>query len=1316
MKKIFPVFILSLCCHLLMAQERAVFIGDFDKGLPPLESAAPCRAYQVGAELVDTPAGKVVRFGKKADGSLGRIVYCLQNPADVAKLTGVQTPFPLRQGRLCFKFRPVDWELGVPGFNMLLIMHGPRGARLHVTYLRPTGTGLPSVQVGYGVPGGETRTPKKQPALFPYVKLNTGREWHEVEFSWSPSQVKLTVDGESVTLTTLYLELPDDGFYGESLEIGTDVAVNLNGLSDMMDLRIYADEIAQLDKQLRLPFLLAPKMQASNVDGKIEAAEYAGALKTSGFLSLPGGKFAPRQSSVYFGHDDENLYFALSSSGHSRKPLAAKFGRDSSVWEDDSIDLMLDPTPETPDFYQFIFNWNGALYDSHVVPGRNDAVNRAWNSEGVRYATMADEQVWQLEAAIPLKNFGKLPAASEEWSFSVCETNIGDGIAILVNAIHGALEYDKYGTLKFGEAGDPVFRLEQIGDLHRGEIDLVCQAERLELNCRRYDETAMTEFPLFGDVVTAEDGVCRFLAGQDRFGKNGTLYLNCYSGTQLVYAAKWPYEAFDAASIENMRRIPATDGNEELLRVTSSQSGGEKLSLRFALTDSAGKQVKEFPLVPVTALRQESLRPLAGIAPGEYLMQMSLVNADGAIVKQSEPCELVVYAPGKLPWQGNTLGISEEVPPPWTALRLQKNEKGLEIFCWNRCYAFQHGELFPGSILSGEKEYLASPPMLSADTDGKKLIAAGGTWQILTESQRRIVLENRGSIPGLGSLTVCATIDYDGFIWFDVKMGDMAGANLSVLRLSFLIPKSQARLLNSGYRDLTDTGELPAQWSKMLVGQFGAFWVGNEEGGLSFGIESDQYWRNSDSGKQVTLQQIEAGCEISLNFLDYPAAITLETQYGFYVMPTPVRPCPKVMRTLRTMMFFAHNREEASGNHYPHNLSWWTASYQYQGSPAWFTDAKGIQEWGRNSAYDINIRPYYHYDSLPDSNYQTAWYATYSSVARNAPETIWQGEFWRAGEKDKLYGNAVYSYHDDMIEVCKTDDYCDYYLWCYDQSRRNDPKIGGLYFDLMQYPPCARADHGHGYPSEKGRKVTFAIREHRKFLERVYQYSRQGGTAAPIVMHMSGATARVAGFSFADYYVDGELWSEILVRDRSYYRLKLAQMRAELLPHIYGYGMIYISQLYRIMPFVPAEQRRTWKMSPWAERHIAAMLLIHDVVPDRTSMNEVAFHVWKALDKFGLDEDASLCPYWKPESLGHPTNADGENTVANIWRSADGRELLMCFNNQDEPFCFKIGHCRGFSAEDLESGEKLPIFDDELQIVVSERNFRLIELKSEVMK
>lgn len=119
-----------------MAQERAVFVCDFGKGLSPLGSAAPCRTYKVGAELVDTPVGRVVRFGKKADGSLGRIVYRLQDTRDAAKLTGAQTPFAPRQGR--FALSSVQWIGSLASLaSTCCRLCGPtrRSAARH--YLRP---------------------------------------------------------------------------------------------------------------------------------------------------------------------------------------------------------------------------------------------------------------------------------------------------------------------------------------------------------------------------------------------------------------------------------------------------------------------------------------------------------------------------------------------------------------------------------------------------------------------------------------------------------------------------------------------------------------------------------------------------------------------------------------------------------------------------------------------------------------------------------------------------------------------------------------------------------------------------------------------------------------------------------------------------------------------------------------------------------------------------------------------------------------------------------------------------------------------------
>ena len=186
---------------------------------------------------------------------------------------------------------------------------------------------------------------------------------------------------------------------------------------------------------------------------------------------------------------------------------------------------------------------------------------------------------------------------------------------------------------------------------------------------------------------------------------------------------------------------------------------------------------------------------------------------------------------------------------------------------------------------------------------------------------------------------------------------------------------------------------------------------------------------------------------------------------------------------------------------------------------------------------------------------------------------------------------------------------------------------------------------------------------------------------------------------------------EVVNRRRSIRKYQQKAVPAELLHNIYGQGVIYISQLFRIMSFVPAQERKTWQASPWAERHIAGMLMLNEVMPDRTSLFDLAYKIWLALDRFGLQEDAVLAPYWKPEKLGHDTNSDGENTAINIWRASDGRELLLCFNNQDFPYDFTIKQCTGKIATDMENGELLAVEGDLLTVPVPVRNFRLIELK-----
>ena len=1320
---LFPLLLLGFT---LSAKENMVFSCDFSNGFQPQVCRQPCDILPRGVRIVDTENGKALRFGKNADGTISYLTYRLKKSVNPEKLPEDELPFPMRFGRLEFRFRPVDWHLGDPPFNMLLKLEGPLRTTLHMIYTRPHATGIASLQAAYGQYQNPAPEKGRRQVIFPLAELNREKQWHTAQFEWKPDMVTLTIDGHTVSESTNTLSYPRSRFYAEELQLGSPHAALLRGETDIADIRIYCTmpEKKSAGQVERFPELIANRMSAPAVDGVISETEWKNVSHYTGFSQLPGGAVGTHQASVRIGYDDKALYFALRSDGHKRAPVMNKDKRDANLWEDDSFEVFLVPDGKGKEYYQFIVNHRGVVFDQHARSGTSTAECISWNSSGFRAASKITGRSWSMEIAIPFADLGKsAPRAGDIWHFNLCETLQGIASFSLAPVQHGFAEPEKFGILKFGGADAPVIDFSSIGALFRGAAEFRCAVRgvspvQLEVNAMRYDETAQTEFPLFGETmpVSQEPGI-RFRADDDKLGKTGTLYASLTHNGTRIYAGRFHYAASGEAEVETMRRIIVR--NRNFLKVSTAHMPAENRRLRFTIQKAAGKTVLEKE-VPLTDMKQDTLLPLAGMEEGNYMLFFEILERNGHVVQKSESRPFTVY--GAIPpWQGCSLVKADHVPAPWTPLKIAEEAGHVRVSCWNRTYLFGPRSLFAEQITSGGADFLAAPAILEIKNGSEHFPVRDITVKVPEISERRVVVESSGKWGKRGTADVRAEIDYDGFIWYQLTLADPDGVRLDRVSLELKMPYEQSRLLNSGDRGLRNTGGTPEEWSKKLDDTFGPFWIGWEKGGLSFGIESAENWRNQDFGRQAVVRRKDGSAGVSLNFIDRAGSTEKKTLvYGFYLHPTPVRPRPKNFRKLRSDSWFAHNRNLLYRKGYPSNLSWWMSSFTYQGYPEWLTGKKEIAELHKRLVnFGYLMRDYNHYDTLTKEKSRAGWYAAYSSIGRNAPEVIWNGEMWRAGSQDKLYGNTLYGYSMDMIEVCKTQDYSDFYLWRFDRSRKEHPVVDGLYFDLMFWPACTREDHGHGYTDEKGkRRETYAIREHRKWLERLYLYCKEKGDGAPIITHLSGATSRVAGFSYADYFLDGELGRDFLVRDRSYKSLTLDQMRAEILPHIWGPGLIWCSQLYRIMSFVPAGQRKTWKLEPWAERHLAGILLLHDVIPDRTSQNDTAWEVWKALDRFGLSDDDSYLPYWEP--CGISGNTDGVNgAVTAFLKKKEKRILLVLFNNLDSERKFELavdtdllfGSSGTTDGRDLENETLLFTGKKRFSVNIPKRNFRLIELQ-----
>ena len=153
-----------------------------------------------------------------------------------------------------------------------------------------------------------------------------------------------------------------------------------------------------------------------NIDGKLdEAAWFAAPLV--GDFHFPWWKEGKKeQTRAKLLWDDDNLYIAfVCEDAHI---TARHTERDGKIPEDDCVEVMVAPNPRTPDIYYNIeFNLLGGILDNFRPNGPTKPRAPKWDAVGIRIAGTSvgslnddsdTDQYWQVEVAIPLKNFAEV--------------------------------------------------------------------------------------------------------------------------------------------------------------------------------------------------------------------------------------------------------------------------------------------------------------------------------------------------------------------------------------------------------------------------------------------------------------------------------------------------------------------------------------------------------------------------------------------------------------------------------------------------------------------------------------------------------------------------------------------------------------------------------------------------------------------------------------------------------------------------------------------------------------------------------------------
>lgn len=619
---------------------------------------------------------------------------------------------------------------------------------------------------------------------------------------------------------------------------------------------------------LTIPFLSQPP----NIDGRLQAGEWDNASLISNFVPLGQKELSSLPTIFYLSYDSQNLYIAFSCHSLS-KPIAQERERDGNVWEDDAIEIFLSPT--FPRYFQFILNARDSIWDSEGKDG-------GWNCEWKHKVSLSDKG-WEGEIAIPFSALGITPKPGDRWRFNLARDipmprRESLSFSPCQSSFH---EPHNFAILCFGKDND-AFRLYPLP-----LQNLLLPPSREEAGVLNITVKSSTTSLLKLGVVKGQET------------RNYDIELSSKEEKEILSFRLVPDErAIISLSAKNLEGKELIDVQMEtqrppLLNVSLTRrfltKGTVDVSLSSDILSKEMKKVKLSLLKDEKEIFCEEWRAEGGRAQGEirvahlpkgdYKLNIKVYDEAGNLLTtQEEPLSI----PEKPTWLGSKAGITDEVLPPWTPIKVKDDR----VEVWNRSYKFGEDGL-PCSIISKGKELLSAPIRWEIEVEGLKLDLKG----------RKNILQRKPSIyiqtRSTDTYTCKTSVEYDGMVRFDVALRSPNGKPLTLKKLRLLIPLKTiyAKYLHY-YPGMWGTSSnsfgIKGDWQSPFRP---LLFIADEEKGLTWFCESDQKFHLADAERVIELKRQADRTFLVINIVDLPVE-TSTFSFTFGLQATPVRPVP----------------------------------------------------------------------------------------------------------------------------------------------------------------------------------------------------------------------------------------------------------------------------------------------------------------------------------------------------------------------------------------------------------------------------------------
>ncbi|MEI6499924.1 MAG: glycoside hydrolase domain-containing protein [Armatimonadota bacterium] len=560
---------------------------------------------------------------------------------------------------------------------------------------------------------------------------------------------------------------------------------------------------------------------------------------------------------------------------------------------------------------------------------------------------------------------------------------------------------------------------------------------------------------------------------------------------------------------------------------------------------------------------------------------------------------------------------ADRVLAPWTPLSLTAGT----VNYWNGEVSLP-GAL-PTQIEVGGQDILAGPISLVADK--------AATWTAPKTDENKPCRVSTNGSGKLGTMTASyrSLMEFDGLIRSDVTLTPPAGgAQVQSLTLEIPLKPEVAKFYRNPFCQEFDGKSLEEKEFLPYA------WLGNEQRGLSWFMESSANWRQGKDQPAMTIRREGEAVVVRLRLISEPTKIVKPITYTFGFEPTPVRPPNPNLYDLR----FASGPQFKGSNYFVYGwgpqVSALNASLLAREPEA---ERKLVDGWRATDKHNLD-------------------YSCVQCTANLSPEYLFFGDEWNQPYGGSFSGykrvpdNAPYS----MVAVCPQSSFPEYLLWCAKQNLDNDWS-DGIYTDIDGATPCDNALHGCGFTDAFGRSGrTWPLYAHRSVSRRLY---------ADCLDHKKLYFSHAHSYwyslfnAFNDGWCPGEQYSSAVIGKPHFYMTDIPDRtwRTEMYTPTTGAPAFLLPELDRLTNAV--------KDRGPSECLMAASMCYGVPLWAGSCRQDVVEEAWAAQIAFGM-KGATFTPYWEQQEF---TVSDPEVRVS-YW-SQPGKRLVVLsnFTDKDKP-------------------------------------------------